>query len=71
MPPPRPPPLVEGVDYYLEGDKFVFTASYHLKRGYCCNSKCRHCPYGDKDKVPAPVLIVGVPPKLPTGGSGR
>jgi hypothetical protein len=23
----------------------VFTAAYHLKRGYCCNSDCRHCPY--------------------------
>jgi hypothetical protein len=23
----------------------VFTATYHLKRGYCCNSDCRHCPY--------------------------
>ena len=24
----------------------VFTAAYHLKRGYCCGSGCRHCPYG-------------------------
>jgi len=38
-------PLVEGVDFYWEGDKFVFSEVYHLKRGYCCNSKCRHCPY--------------------------
>jgi hypothetical protein len=42
----HPPPLVEGVDYYMEGTKLVFTAAYHRKRGYCCNSKCRHCPYG-------------------------
>jgi hypothetical protein len=41
-----PPKLVEGVDYYLERGKFVFTSIYHLKRGYCCNSRCRHCPYG-------------------------
>jgi Family of unknown function (DUF5522) len=40
------PRLVQGVDYYLDGGKFVFTAAYHRKRGYCCNSKCRHCPYG-------------------------
>jgi Family of unknown function (DUF5522) len=40
------PPLVQGVDYYLENGKFVFTAEYHLKRGHCCNSRCRHCPYG-------------------------
>ncbi|MGD0730936.1 MAG: DUF5522 domain-containing protein [Terracidiphilus sp.] len=24
----------------------VFTAAYHLKRGSCCGSGCRHCPYG-------------------------
>lgn len=41
-----PAKLIEGVDFYMEGDKFVFTAAYHLKRGHCCNSKCRHCPYG-------------------------
>jgi hypothetical protein len=23
----------------------VFTAIYHLKRGSCCGSGCRHCPY--------------------------
>lgn len=38
--------LVEGIDFYKEGDKVVFTSVYHLKRGYCCHSKCRHCPYG-------------------------
>ncbi len=41
------PPIVEGVDYDLEDGKFVFRAEYHLKRGYCCNSKCRNCPYGN------------------------
>jgi Family of unknown function (DUF5522) len=34
-------------DFYYEGPYLVFTAAYHLKRGYCCNSGCRHCPYGD------------------------
>jgi hypothetical protein len=37
--------LVEGIDYYWEGPYMVFTAEYHLKRGYCCHSGCRHCPY--------------------------
>jgi len=39
--------LTEGEDYYLtpEGYK-VFTETFHLKRGYCCKSGCRHCPYG-------------------------
>jgi hypothetical protein len=32
-------------DFYFEGPYMVFTAAYHLKRGYCCNSDCRHCPY--------------------------
>ncbi len=39
--------LVEGEDYYMDGPYFVFTATYHRKRGYCCGSKCRHCPYED------------------------
>jgi hypothetical protein len=32
-------------DFYYEGPYLVFTAAYHLRRGYCCNSGCRHCPY--------------------------
>jgi len=34
-------------DFYLEGGYVVFTAEYHLKRGHCCESHCRHCPYGE------------------------
>ena len=37
---------LETEDYYFEGPYMVFTAAYHLKRGYCCGSGCRHCPYG-------------------------
>ncbi len=33
-------------DYYYENGRMVFKESYHLKRGFCCNNKCRHCPYG-------------------------
>lgn len=34
-------------DYYLNPDGFiVFTEAYHLKRGHCCKSGCKHCPYG-------------------------
>jgi hypothetical protein len=32
-------------DFYMEGPYLVFTSAYHLRRGYCCNSNCRHCPY--------------------------
>jgi hypothetical protein len=37
-------------DYYWENGLLVFTEAYHLKRGYCCKSGCRHCPYGFKKK---------------------
>jgi len=37
--------LVLGVDYYIENGKWVFMAKYHLDRGHCCGSGCRHCPY--------------------------
>ncbi|MEO0903077.1 MAG: DUF5522 domain-containing protein, partial [Bacteroidota bacterium] len=29
---------------------------YHLKRGYCCESGCRHCPYGYNKKTNSLVL---------------
>lgn len=35
--------------YYFNIDgNMVFTKKYHLDRGYCCNSKCKHCPYNNK-----------------------
>jgi hypothetical protein len=40
------PPALEPEDYYFDGPYLVFTAAYHLKRGSCCGSACRHCPYG-------------------------
>jgi len=57
--PPRQPgqesPALEPEDYYYEGPNMVFTAAYHLKRGYCCGSGCRHCPYhpAESDQKPA------------------
>jgi hypothetical protein len=39
-----PAPL-QPEDFYYENGLMVFTAAYHLKRGYCCNSGCRHCPF--------------------------
>lgn len=35
-------------DFYMENGYVVFTEAYHLKRGYCCGSGCRHCPYEGK-----------------------
>ena len=42
--------LVEGEDFYREGPYIVFTEKYLKKRGYCCESGCRHCPYGFRRK---------------------
>ena len=38
--------LVEGRDYYIENDLYVFTTYFLKNRGYCCGNGCRHCPYG-------------------------
>jgi hypothetical protein len=43
--------LIEGEDFYREGLYVVFTEAYHRKRGYCCGSGCRHCPW-DHEAVP-------------------
>ena len=42
--------LVEGVDFYLEGAAVVFTEGFLRRRGYCCESGCRHCPYRGKSE---------------------
>jgi hypothetical protein len=36
---------MENEDFYIENGYYVFTEKYHLKRGYCCKSSCRHCPW--------------------------
>ncbi len=32
-------------DSYLENSLLVYTAAFHRRRGYCCGSGCRHCPF--------------------------
>jgi hypothetical protein len=39
-------PLNEGEDFYLENGRMVFTEAFLRRRGTCCESGCRHCPYG-------------------------
>ena len=53
---PSPSALVEGEDYYSEGAAIVFTARYLLRRGDCCESGCRHCPYTELGEM-NPFLI--------------
>ena len=40
--------FIENVDYYMEGERVIFTALTHIKRGECCGNGCRHCPYEPK-----------------------
>jgi hypothetical protein len=35
-------------DFYIEDGRKVMTEEYHLRRGTCCGSGCRHCPYEPK-----------------------
>jgi hypothetical protein len=51
--PPEAPPALSPEDYYYDGPYLVFTAAYHLKRGSCCGSGCRHCPYREVGETPA------------------
>lgn len=38
--------FIEGEDFYYDDDGLmVLTAAYLKRRGHCCHSDCRHCPY--------------------------
>ena len=41
-------PCPQQPDWYFENGLLVYTEAYHLKRGSCCGSGCRHCPYEPK-----------------------
>ena len=40
--------ILEGRDFYWENGLVVMTAEFLRRRGYCCESGCRHCPYAAK-----------------------
>ena len=40
--------LVEGIHYYREGNRVIFTERFHELRGSCCGAGCKHCPYDPK-----------------------
>ena len=42
--------LKEGIDYIVENGLLIFTAHYLKKRGYCCENRCKNCPYGIHDQ---------------------
>lgn len=56
MGPDSPTSLVEGEDFYFEGAAIVFTSRYLLRRGYCCESGCRHCPYREAGEMKSPAI---------------
>jgi hypothetical protein len=35
-------------DFYVENGMKVMKEEYHIRRGYCCGSGCRYCPYFPK-----------------------
>lgn len=39
-------PEKEERDYYFENGNMVLTEHFLKARGFCCESGCRHCPYG-------------------------
>ena len=44
--------MINNEDFYMSKDGYkCFTEKYHLKRGYCCKSNCKHCPYGYDPKL--------------------
>ena len=47
---PAKEPLVEGRDFTIDPQTglMILTADYLLRRGYCCGSGCRNCPYPKK-----------------------
>ena len=43
---------LDSEDYYLSEEGYIdFTEKHQLKRGYCCKSGCKHCPYGYDKKT--------------------
>ena len=63
---PEPVQLVLGEDYYIEDGLFIMTAAYHIKRGTCCGSGCRWCPFEPKHELGTTKLAAE--PGMLTGG---
>ena len=47
--------VARGQDGYFDPatNLFVLTSGYLARRGYCCGSGCRHCPYPDDEQTRA------------------
>ena len=43
--------MQEGLDFYCNASGLmVLTEAFLLKRGKCCKSDCKHCPYDFRKK---------------------
>jgi hypothetical protein len=49
--------MLEGVDYYTEDGKVVFTEKFLQERGACCKSGCRHCPWKYKKELLSGAMV--------------
>lgn len=46
--------LKEGEDFYYNDEGLmVLTAAYLKKRGFCCGTGCKHCPYDEEEVLAA------------------
>jgi hypothetical protein len=51
--------LTLNLDFYLDAQgMMVFTEHFLLKRGYCCHSGCRHCPYQSTSTIIDPLIPI-------------
>ncbi len=57
----RKPPKPGPGDFYFDAATgyLVFNDCYHRRRGYCCDSGCRHCPWRPPEGGTAPPTVGG------------
>jgi hypothetical protein len=68
MPSPKREPLLPGRDYVVEDGLWVLTREFLLRRGYCCKSGCRNCPYGFRKPAPDADTTDSTDTPGPSGG---
>jgi len=62
MPDEAPPPVEpDEPDFTVEQGYVVFTAAFHRRRGECCGSGCRHCPFSPRHHQGATTLAPAGP----------
>lgn len=65
----RPSPKAVAGDFYFDpaSGLLVFTGQYLRRRGYCCHSGCRHCPW--EPQSPTAPVSSSMMPSLPSGSA--